>query len=175
MSIFVTMLVSKRNPQFRFWPPPRVNSWQYHSLWWAIRILVVCIGWLIWTEHSTLEIPDWVRIFFALPTFVLFFVLGSVAAHQLGWRNTHGEAVEFVDSGLYGFSRNPQYVFYSISFVSLAILVASFKAFVLLLLLSVWYLRAPIPEEKWLEIQYGQKYLAYKKKVPRYWYFSQNK
>lgn len=166
--LLVMMHASANNERFQFWPPPSKNSWQYDSLWWSVRLLVVCIGWLIYVENSAINIPNWLRFYLAMPGFIITFSLGSVAAIQLGWSNTHGLAKEFVETGFYRYSRNPQYVFYSVSFLFLGLWAASLKALVLLLLLSFWYLRAPFPEEKWLESKYGSDYLNYKESVPRY-------
>ena len=172
--LLVMMLLSARQESFQFWPPPSKNSWQYHSLWWGIRILVACIGWLIYAEHSTLNLPDWLRFYVAMPCAITLFVLGTIAAKQLGWANTHGIADRFIRTGFYRYSRNPQYVFYALGFLCLGIWAASLKALILLLLLSVWYLRARFSEEKWLEAQYGREYLDYKNKVPRYWRWSKH-
>lgn len=166
--LLMTMLASSNNKRFQFWPPPSKNTWQYHSLWWSIRLIVVCICSLIYLDNSTINIPYWLRFYLAMPGFIVTFLFGTVAAAQLGWSNTHGVAEKFVASGFYRYSRNPQYVFYSISFLLLGLWVASFKALILLVLLGVWYLRAPFPEEVWLEKQYGEKYLNYKKQVSRY-------
>ena len=110
-------------------------------------------------------------MYIAMPIFLLSFTLGSIAALQLGWRNTHGEAIQFVKTGFYKYSRNPQYVLFSISFLTLGIWAASLEALILLLLLSFLYLRAPFPEEKWLEKKYGETYLVYKREVSRYFGF----
>ncbi len=166
--LLVMLALSSAKQNFQFWPPPSRNSWQYRSLWGVIRVLVLCVALLIYFEWSTLDIPDWLRFYVALPIYILTAALGTLAFLQLGWRNTHGEAVELVETGMYKYSRNPQYVFYSISFIFLGIWAASVKAIVLLILASFWYLRAPFPEEKWLTEQYGEKYLAYKSRVPRY-------
>ena len=166
--LLVMMLVSTIKPDFQFWPPPRKGSWQYHLMWWSVRLLVICIGWLIYSEHSSLALPDSFRFFICMPLFVVTFTLGSIAAFQLGWRNTHGEAVKFINTGFYKYSRNPQYVLFSISFICLGLWASSIKAIVLLAFSAMWYLRAPFPEEKWLEQQYGVSYLSYKQQVPRY-------
>jgi protein-S-isoprenylcysteine O-methyltransferase Ste14 len=169
------MFASARHAQFQYWPPPGRHSWQYHSLWWSVRLLVVCICVLIYIEHSSLALPSWLRFYFAMPLFFLSFALGTVAAKQLGWANTHGIAEKFVARGFYKYSRNPQYVFYSVSFISLGIWAASAKALVLLTLLSFWYLRAPFPEERWLESKYGERYTTYKNRVPRYFGWHRSK
>lgn len=173
--LLAMMLLSARKEQFQFWPPPSKQSWQCHSLWWSVRILVICIGWLVFAEYASMSLPNWLRLYVAMPGTVIFFTLGTIAAMQLGWTNTHGIAERFIATGFYKYSRNPQYVFYSLGFLLLGIWAASLKALVLLLLLGVWYLRAPFSEEKWLETQYGQEYMKYKNSVPRYWSWSKKR
>jgi len=166
--LMITVLLIHFKMKKPFWPPPNPSAWQIHWVWWSVRIVVICIIGLAIKEWGALGIPDSIRFYLALPLFLGSFVLGTVGFVHLGWRNTHGEADKFVQSGIYRFSRNPQYVLYSISFVSLGILVASWQAILLLVVLSGWYLVAPYPEEKWLEAHYGEEYLAYKQKVSRY-------
>lgn len=162
------MLLSLLSEKTQYWPPPGRETWQYQTLWWGIRTLIVCIAIVIYTNHSTWNIPHSLRYYLALPIFVCSFAIGSIAAFQLGWKNTHGIADRFVERGMYKISRNPQYVLYAISFLSLAVFVASIKAAILLSLLAIWYLLAPFPEEKWLEREYGEAYTSYKAKVSRY-------
>jgi len=166
--LLAMLIISEKNRKFQFWPPPSKNTWQYQSLWWSIRIIVLSIIWTIYTDHSTMGIPLWLRYYLAMPFFILSFILGFIAAFQLGWKNTHGEAAEFISTGFYKFSRNPQYVFFSISFFCLGVWADSLYAFNLLFLLALSYLFAPFLEENWLEKQYGKKYLNYKDRVPRY-------
>lgn len=166
--LLTMLLLGQVKENFQFWPPPERNSWQYRSLWGTVRVLVVCIGLISWFEWSSSDIPNWLRFYVALPISVIAAMLGTMAFLQLGWRNTHGEAAGFIETGLYKYSRNPQYVFYSIAFIFLGILVASSKAIVLLALVSFCYLSSLFPEERWLAEQYGEKYLAYKRRVPRY-------
>lgn len=166
--LFSMMLVSSKITGAQFWPPPSKKSWKYHTLWWSIRWIVVCILWLIFSDNSSINLPEWLRFYVALPIFIVSFLAGTVAAFQLGWRNTHGEAASFIDTGLYKYSRNPQYVFYSISFVFLGLWVASNSALMLLIPLACWYLFAPFAEERWLERHYGEIYIRYKRRTPRY-------
>jgi len=152
----------------QFWPPPSKSAWQYHCLWWSVRIIVLSIAALAYFEWGAIDIPSTIRFWVAMPIFLIAFTLGSVAASNLGWTNTHGVENGFVDKGFYRFSRNPQYVLFSICFIALSLVIASPKALVLLWLLAVWYLIAPFPEERWLEDRYGEQYLNYKQRVPRY-------
>ena len=163
--LFSSLLNSQKK---QFWPPPGQKTWQYHILWWSVRTIVLSIVALAYLEWGSLQLSDTLRYWVALPTFFLAFLLGSAAALNLGWTNTHGIENGFVDHGFYRYSRNPQYVLFSISFIAASVLIASSKALVLLWLLAFWYLIAPFPEERWLEERYGEKYLNYKKRIPRY-------
>ena len=167
--LLVGMLSSlsvKQNTQF--WPPPSERTWQYHTLWWSVRVIAVSIVSLAFLEWGIMELSDRLRYWVALPIFCVTFSLGCAAALNLGWTNTHGIENGFIENGFYKYSRNPQYVLFSISFIATSILVASPKALVLLWLLAFWYLIAPFPEERWLEDRYGEQYLEYKQRVPRY-------
>lgn len=166
--LLMVLFLSIKTKRFLLWPPPRKQSWQYHLVWWSIRTVVACICVVLYLDWGSLGISDFVRLYIACPLFVLAFAGGSVAARQLGWSNTHGIAERFVESGLYRFSRNPQYVLYAFSFVCLGVWAASLPALILLLLLAAWYLSAPFPEERWLESRYGEQYREYKLRVPRY-------
>ena len=165
LGLLSSIIGASRN---RFWPPPNKRSWQYQVLWWSVRIIVLSIILLAYLEWEAIYISPNLRYWVALPIFVISFLLGSSAAFNLGWKNTHGIENGFEERGLYRFSRNPQYVSFSISFIALSIFIASTKAMVLLWLLAAWYLIAPFPEESWLQERYGEQYSNYKRRVPRY-------
>jgi protein-S-isoprenylcysteine O-methyltransferase Ste14 len=152
----------------QFWPPPHKHSWQFYALWWSVRIIVVAIVVLAYFEWGTMNVSDNARFWVALPILCISFSIGGIAALNLGWKNTHGIENGFIEHGLYRYSRNPQYVLFSISFIAASIFIASPKAMILLWLLALWYLIAPFPEERWLEERYGDQYLNYKQRVPRY-------
>jgi len=166
--LLIMVFLSQTKDNFQYWPPPNRNTWQYLTLWWTIRIIFISIAILSYIEWSTINLPEWLRFYVAVPICLIAIGLGTKAFIELGWKNTHGEADKFINNGLYKYSRNPQYVFYVVGFISLAIIVASLKVLILLLLAGVWYMIAPFPEEKWLEKQYGAAYLEYKQRVPRY-------
>ena len=72
-------------------------------------------------------------------------------------------------TGLFHYGRNPIYLGFSMSLFGLAIVLGNFIAFdgflAFILAVNLWY----IPfEEAEMEKQFGQDYLAYKKKVGRW-------
>jgi len=70
--------------------------------------------------------------------------------------------------GAYQWSRNPIYIVSIIGMFGIGITVASWLVTTLLALWALFYLLAPFLEEPWLEKQYGDEYLAYRKRVPRF-------
>ncbi len=71
-------------------------------------------------------------------------------------------------SGLYKLSRNPMYIFYFLLIFSIGVMVGSILYIAITLVFqffSHWLIKA---EEQWCINQYGQEYIKYMKKVPRY-------
>ena len=86
----------------------------------------------------------------------------------LGARNTSGLKDGFVSSGPYGFTRNPQYLGDMILFVGLSLTVNSLYLWVTHALTVIVFAVAPLAEETWLEDQYGEEYLEYKRGTSRF-------
>jgi len=74
-----------------------------------------------------------------------------------------------VTDGLYGWSRNPIYVGLSVLYTGLAIALTSGWT-LLVLPIVIWVMNWGVidREEAYLETEFGEAYLAYKKKVPRW-------
>ncbi len=76
---------------------------------------------------------------------------------------------ELVSSGLYKFSRNPMYVGLLIILTGFAVWMGSLISFVMLPVFYWVITEMQIkPEERLLEVKFGQVYLDYKKKVRRW-------
>ncbi len=78
---------------------------------------------------------------------------------------------EPVIAGLYKISRNPQWVTFAIVMVGFSLMVGSWTVLALLTMRVVMNHFRILGEEKALETQYGESYLAYKGSVPRYFIF----
>jgi protein-S-isoprenylcysteine O-methyltransferase Ste14 len=84
--------------------------------------------------------------------------------------NSFGSPNALVTSGPFEYTRNPIYVAFLIPIASLAILsapVAAITAGIYILAMNVFIIRR---EERLLECRFGESYLAYKARVPR-WIF----
>lgn len=169
MLIIIFMVSSLSFENFQFWPPPKKSSWQYHTFWLLFRCVFISIILLSILDFNTLNFwQQNSRLYIG----AFFLVIGlSLACHStfyLGWANAHGEKVKLTTSGYYAWSRNPIYVVSIVGFVGWALLVNSLDVYILFALLISFYFFAPFLEEPWLEDIYGEAYISYKNKVPRF-------
>ena len=86
----------------------------------------------------------------------------------LGLKNTLGLRDKFVVSGIYCFTRNPQYLGDIFFLLGIALVANSLYVFVVHLLAMLVFLFTPFSEELWLENQYGNPYKDYKKSTARF-------
>lgn len=154
-------------PSRRIYPMVRPNGWYY--LMWALfgfiffsnPVFVV----LDWNSGSW---PSALRFWLAVPVASLGGALVTWGIVTLGARKTSGLAEEFIARGPYLVTRNPQYVGDFLLFAGVAIFANSGVVAVTHLLTALVLLLAPFAEEPWLEEQYGEPYVAYRRTVPRY-------
>lgn len=78
---------------------------------------------------------------------------------------------EPVTDGLYRISRNPQWVTFAVVMIGFGLMVGSWTVLGLLTVRVVMNHFRILGEERALEDQYGESYLAYKNAVPRYLIF----
>jgi protein-S-isoprenylcysteine O-methyltransferase Ste14 len=78
---------------------------------------------------------------------------------------------EPVTDGLYRISRNPQWVTFAVVMIGFSLMVGSWTVLALLTVRVVMNHFRILGEERALEEQYGDSYLAYKNTVPRYLIF----
>ena len=77
-------------------------------------------------------------------------------------------ADKVISNGIYRWSRNPMYVSYFASVLGVSIASASLWMLIILIALTVVTHRSILGEERYCENTYGESYLAYKEKTPRY-------
>jgi len=73
-----------------------------------------------------------------------------------------------IASGLYKISRNPQVLTLSLISLGTSLLIGSWTAVIVVVISLIFFHFRILGEEKRLTEQYGDSYLEYKKKVPRY-------
>ena len=155
-------------PKRRIWPPQSYEPITPIIVWGVTYTFfgaIIALGILGWGQTA---ITDPLR-FVLGPTLI---VLGNVAVWseviKFGIPQTGGAVGSLKVSGLYSFSRNPQYIADIAILTGWALLSASIIAFPAIVGGILVLLAAPLAEEPWLEEQYGQSFLDYKSKVRRY-------
>jgi protein-S-isoprenylcysteine O-methyltransferase Ste14 len=103
---------------------------------------------------------------------VIFFVL-AITSMRDSWRAGVDETqkTSIVTRGIYKFSRNPAFVGFDLLYIGSALalpnMISIFSAFIGILLLHFQILE----EEKYLPRAFGDEYLQYKSRTPRYFLF----
>lgn len=119
-------------------------------------------------DFDSFSLHHWLRVPPALLLFIFGSGIGSWSFSTLGLRATIGLEDELVTSGPYQYSRNPQYLGDCLNIVGYMILTNSWMVWMLGILGVILNVLAPFTEEPWLEERFGESYLAYKLKVPRF-------
>jgi len=155
-------------PDKRVWPPPEKSSWQYRVSWilfymvFVINFILIIFDWNSWLFNSNLR---WIP---GAPLIILGSLLLFWGINTLGTKNTSGIKDGFISMGPYRFTRNPQYVGDMLFFVGLSIVSNSLYLWIAHLLLILVFVITPLAEETWLEEEYGEGYLVYKKATSRF-------
>ena len=162
------MVWSVAFPKRRIWPPPKKQSWQYIIIWTLFYLALVLNVSLLVLDWNHWIISKPVRFFVGIPIIVIGSLLVSWGFATLGIQNTSGIKKEFVISGPYRFTRNPQYLGDVILFVGITLLSNSLYLAIVHVLGAMVFLITPLAEEGWLEQQYGEHYKQYKRATPRF-------
>jgi protein-S-isoprenylcysteine O-methyltransferase Ste14 len=149
------------------WPVPKKASWQSYTFWPLFRTglgLTILLG--IW-QFATAP-SHGIEVFIGVPLGLLALGVTIYGYFDLGIENTYGADDSLVTTGLYRYSRNPQYVASIIGFTGLAIAVGTPETIMLSALAILVYTLLPYAEEPWLEKAYGEAYRAYEARTPRF-------
>ncbi len=154
-------------PGFEFWPPPSTPSWQQRTLLSLFRVFIVCLILLSFMDFNSAIDASW-RFIVGIPLIVIGFGLAILWSSQLGWRNAYGAAKGLKTDGIFRWSRNPIYVVSIVAIFGWALTVSAWSVSTLLAVWALGYIGAPFLEEPWLEKQYGEAYVSYRNRVPRF-------
>ena len=155
-------------PAKRLWPPPARGSWQHRLTWvffysvFGLNAVLIILDWNSWIFESSL------RFVVGVPLVLIGALLVSWGVGALGAQNTSGLKDRFVTSGPYAFTRNPQYLGDMILFVGLSLVANSLYLWITHVLTIMVIAVAPLAEEFWLEEQYGDAYVQYKRGTSRF-------
>ena len=165
---FAAILWSIRRPTQRLWPPQQYKASTPIFVWVPTFTLfgtLVALGILGWGD---LALSQWLRYGVGIPLIVIGNVVVWSAVAGFGIHKTGGATGGLQTSGLYRFSRNPQYVadigmilgWMMLSAAPLALLVGVSAIIVLV--------AAPFSEEAWLRAHYGSDFDSYADRVRRF-------
>lgn len=154
-------------PSRRIYPMAHPDGW-YYAMWGLFVFVFLSNALFIVLDWNTGVWPSPLRFWLAIPVASLGAALVTWGMATLGARRTSGLPEGLVAEGPYLLTRNPQYVGDFLLFVGVAIFANSGVVAVTHLLTALVLLLAPFAEEPWLEVQYGEAYVVYRQRTPRY-------
>lgn len=163
----VLLLATVFTDSFKLWPTPGKGSWQNFTFWPLFRGglgLTLLLG--VWQFAAA---PSYgLEALIGVPLGLMALAFTIYGYYDLGIENTYGGDDSLVTTGLYRYSRNPQYVASIIGFLGLALAVGTVETVVLCALAIGVYSLLPFAEEPWLARLYGDSYESYKLQTPRF-------
>lgn len=115
------------------------------------------------------DLPAWLRWGIGAPLIVVGNVLAWWGVATIGVRNATGAMEgDLARTGIYRYSRNPQYVGDIAILAGWVLLAASTQVLLATLPGIACFLLAPIPEERALSEKFGEAYEEYRENVPRF-------
>lgn len=172
-SLSILLAANARDSGMRLWPAAH-GSWQSYLFWCLFRSLNVSALLLAAIDWQPMMTIDTIRVAAAAAA-AIGAIVYVTACVRLGRDNLYCGTRGLTTTGIYAWSRNPQYAIAMPSYISLAIASQSELLPLLVGLLIVVFWLMAVNEEPWLEVEYGREYLQYKQAVPRFYNFSRLK
>jgi len=160
--------VSLLAPAHRVWPPPSRSSWQFYATWILSWLSLSGVFLLALFGENSLGLPVWLRLGAGPPLLVAGVFLIAWGFRELSVRTSLGMDGNFIRTGPYRFTRNPQYAGTCAYLASLVFLSGSHLAAIGAFAVALWFVATPFVEEPWLAQKFGEEYEAYCRVVPRF-------
>ena len=155
-------------PERRLWPPKRYTKATPVMVWvptFTLFGILIVLGYMNW---GSLQIPTWMQFGVGIPLIVAGNIVVWSEAAQFGIAQTGGAKGSLRTSGMYRYSRNPQYAADIAMIVGWIVLSGSLGAALTGLAGIAVLVAAPFAEEPWLREQYGSTFEDYKTTVRRF-------
>ena len=167
--LFVLVLLwSALCPAQRIWPPQHYNRFVALITWTGTLAIFCSALWLGITGWGTIALPDWTRFGLGLPAVILGTLRVWPAAFRVGFDQTSGAEGDLMTTGLYRYSRHPQYVADILMLAGWGALSASAPALPVIAASIAALIAAPFAEEPWLRETYGDAYRTYQRGTSRF-------
>ena len=148
--------------------PMRAKGASYYSMWLLFDFVCLSNAALVVLDWNTGPLSPELRFLIGGPSLVLGAAVLIWGIATLGITNTSGVRDGFIARGPYLISRNPQYIGDVFFFAGIVIVANSEVVLITHVLTSLILLLAPLAEEPWLEDEYGDEYIRYRRSVPRF-------
>ena len=166
VTIDLTGLYITKFTKFRTWPPVKDTKLWYMELvltWtWTPGFFIVSL--------LTINLPMIWGDLWLFSAGLIIFVAGLII-DILGIKYLDSGYVkegELITTGIYQYTRNPQYVGSLLMGIGTVIFTNSAYSLVIAIPAALWFITAPYVEEKLLLQQYGDQYKEYCEAVPRF-------
>lgn len=163
----ILLLLTVFTDLLKLWPTPSTTSWQHYTFWPLFR---GGLGLTILYALLTFSWPgdDMLRAGAGILLALIGLGITIYGYFDLGIDNTYGADSGLVTNGLYQYSRNPQYVASIFGLSGIALAHGQLDVIALCALAILVYVLLPFAEEPWLASAYGEEYVAYKERTPRF-------
>lgn len=153
-------------PDRGFWPTSPTRPLASAAFWLLFRVLnVATLGFAAYRIWFAPPTEPWQ--FAALIASAIFGLLYARTLWELGRDATYCQASGLNQSGVYRWTRNPQYAAAIAAFATLAVGVADAATALLAAALIAVYMLMARAEEPWLLRKYGPAYASYRRSTPR--------
>ena len=160
------LALSLQRPELGLWPA--AAGWRHHLAFGLFRVF--CGATVVYALASigANGLGHWTRYAVGVPVTFVAFGITLWGYRFLGIENTYCESEGLVTSGMYEYSRNPQYVTSVLATVGLGITSGSLMTLGLAAILFALYFLFVLNEERWLLKGYGAAFADYMKSTPRF-------
>lgn len=168
--LFMLIVIGGLAPRLAIWPTPAPWSLQSVSFWSLFRIMNAAVIAVTVIELLSVETLMPLQVV-ALGSSGVSFLLYGLGLASLGRENVYCGKAGLVTSGIYRWTRNPQYATIIPGYAGLAAAAQSLRGLLLAVLATAVFLAMAFAEEKWLSGAYGAEYERYRSMVPRFYSF----
>ena len=144
------------------------RSWQFYVSWTVCSVGIIAPLALGLLDFESLNQNNWVGYVVGSIAIIINIGLNIWGIKTLSIHQSLGLKGKLITQGLYRYSCNPQYLGVIVMNIGVVLLTFSIMALIAEIIITITFLILPFSEEPWLKQQYGEAYLQYKEKVPRF-------